>query len=91
MDVRFAAQPNGDMQVWTSGGAFLPTSGGPALSIGNANAGPGAYYPGGGLPGIMLGGTDVTTQIAGGSIGANLTLRDRTLPLYQGELDEFSQ
>ena len=39
----------------------------------------------------MLGGVDVTGQLQGGQIGANITLRDSTLPTFQGELDEFSQ
>ena len=34
---------------------------------------------------------DVSAQLGGGQIGANLTLRDSTLPGYQGALDEFSE
>ena len=44
-----------------------------------------------GAPPIMLGGVDVTTQLQGGQIGANITLRDTTLPTDQAELDEFAQ
>ncbi|HTZ71110.1 MAG TPA: flagellar basal body rod C-terminal domain-containing protein [Acetobacteraceae bacterium] len=90
-DTRFAEQPNGDMLVFTAGGAQLPTHTPDPLSIAAATTGPTTFYPGGGLPGIMLGATDITSQITGGSIGANLTLRDSTIPTYQGELDEFSQ
>ena len=39
----------------------------------------------------MLGGVDVTNQLQGGQIGANITLRDTTMPTDQAELDEFSQ
>jgi flagellar hook-associated protein 1 FlgK len=39
----------------------------------------------------MLGGTDVTGQLQGGQIGANIALRDTTLPTFQAELDEFAQ
>ena len=39
----------------------------------------------------MLGGVDVTKQLHGGQIGANITLRDTTLPTDQAELDEFAQ
>jgi flagellar hook-associated protein 1 len=88
---RFAEQPNGDMQVFTASGVQLPTSGSAPLSIASASAGSGAYYPGGGLPGIMLGGMDVTAGLGGGSIGAQVTLRDQTIPAYQGEADEFAQ
>ena len=40
---------------------------------------------------MLGGGTDVTRQLQGGQIGANITLRDTTLPTDQGELDELSQ
>jgi flagellar hook-associated protein 1 FlgK len=91
VNARFAPQPNGDMLVFSTGGAQLPTSGGTPLSISPANAGSGSYYPGGGLPGIELGSTDITAQLKGGTIGANVTLRDQTLPTYQGEVDQFAQ
>jgi flagellar hook-associated protein 1 FlgK len=51
----------------------------------------GLYYPGGGIPGVTLDGVDVTSQLSGGQIGANLTLRDSTMPAYQAQLDEFAQ
>jgi flagellar hook-associated protein 1 FlgK len=88
---QFIAQPDGDVTVMTDGGVQLPTDGTEALSIASATTGPTSFYPGGGLPGIMLGGVDVTAQMTGGSIGANLTLRDQTLPSYQATLDEFSE
>ena len=56
-----------------------------------ANVQPDAYYPDGGIEGIMLGGNDVTSQLRGGQIGANIALRDTTLPTDQAELDEFAQ
>ncbi len=91
VDARFIVQPNGDMMVLSKGGTQLPTHTANPLSIATASPGPTAFYPGGGLPGIMLGGVDVSAQLGGGQIGANLTLRDRTLPAYQGALDEFSE
>ncbi len=33
----------------------------------------------------------MTQQLNSGQLGANITLRDTTLPTYQAELDEFSQ
>jgi flagellar hook-associated protein 1 FlgK len=33
---------------------------------------------------------DATNQLQGGRIGADITLRDTTLPTYQAELDEFA-
>jgi flagellar hook-associated protein 1 FlgK len=90
VSANFVTLPNGGMQVFTSNGAVLPTDGQTTLSIASAQTGPSLYYPGGGLPGIMLGGTDISSQMGGGAIGAALTLRDTTLPTYQASLDEFS-
>jgi flagellar hook-associated protein 1 FlgK len=104
VSVSTLVQPNGNMVVTTASGTTLPTNaptiassgvspGAPSgpLSIAGANVQPGSTYPSGGIGGIMLGGVDVTQQMTGGQIGANITLRDATLPTYQAELDEFSQ
>src|ERR1700733_8368175 len=85
-------QPSGDMLITTAGGAALPIRGvADPLSTSSANVLPGTYYPAGGIPAITLDGSDVTSQLSGGQLGANITLRDTTLPTYQAELDEFSQ
>jgi flagellar hook-associated protein 1 FlgK len=92
LDVRTVEQSNGDLLLFTASGANLPTRDGSSpFSIPNAATPAGSYYPGGGLPGISLGGADVTNQMTGGQIGADITLRDVTLPTDQAELDEFSQ
>lgn len=91
VDVKLLQQPNGDVLVTTSAGLQLPThSAVNQLSTSDANMQPGAVYPAT-IPPIMLGGVDVTEQLQGGQIGANITLRDTTLPTDQAELDEFSQ
>jgi flagellar hook-associated protein 1 FlgK len=92
LNVNVLEQPNGDMVVTTGSGTTLPihAQSGP-LSVSDANVQPGSCYPGGGIGGITLGGVDVTQQLIGGELGANVTLRDTTLPTYQAELDEFSQ
>jgi flagellar hook-associated protein 1 FlgK len=92
----FVPQTDGSVLAFTSTGLSLPVDGSAPLSIANANVGANAYYsggslPGGGLPGVMLGGTDVTASLTQGTIGADLTLRDGTLPTLQAGLDEFSQ
>ena len=92
VSIKTLAQPNGDMLVTTTAGLVLPIhdpSG--QLVTGGASMQPGSWYPGGGIPAISLGGVDVTGQLQGGSIGANIALRDTTLPTWQGELDEFSE
>ncbi len=77
--------------MFTSGGLSLPTQGATdPFSIAGGTAQPGAFYPAGGLPGIMVSGNDVTSEMTGGQIGADLTLRDQTLPTDQAELDEFA-
>ena len=92
LDVKALEQPNGDLMVVTSAGLVLPIHGAtnPFATVG-VNVQPGTFYPGGGINGITLGGTDVTSQLRGGQIGANIALRDTTLPTDQAELDEFAQ
>jgi flagellar hook-associated protein 1 FlgK len=92
VDIRYTEQPNGDMLISTSSGLSLPIHGSSApFAIALANLGATSYYPGGGAPAITLNGVDVTNQIGGGSLGANLELRDDTLPTCQAELDEFAE
>jgi flagellar hook-associated protein 1 len=91
ISINTLVQSNGNMLITTSSGTELPTNVANPLSTSGANLEPGLYYPGGGVPAITLNGVDVTDQLQGGSLGANITLRDTTLPTYQGELDEFSQ
>ena len=84
---RSVPQANGDLLV-IAGSAPLPlrASSGP-FSIGNATFAPGT--PPGSAPGLMLNGTPVTGL--GGEMGANLTLRDKTVPGLQSGLDDFAQ
>ena len=92
LNVKTVEQPNGGLQIFTASGLTLPTTGGnAAFSMPSASTPAGSYYHGGGIPGITLGGADVTSQMIGGQIGADITLRDNTLPTAQAELDEFSQ
>ncbi|MBV8096945.1 MAG: flagellar hook-associated protein FlgK, partial [Acetobacteraceae bacterium] len=90
-DIKTLKQSNGDLVAVTGNGLVLPVHG-PAnpFSTTDATTGPGAYYPGGGIPPVMLGGVDVTSQITGGRLGANLALRDSILPGLQAQLDEFA-
>ncbi len=89
--VTFISQPNGSMLAATDGGLALSlTKPAPQLSMASSTATGQASYPNGGIAPIMLNGEDVTANLKGGDIGANLTLRDTTLPTYQGEIDEFA-
>jgi flagellar hook-associated protein 1 len=106
LNVNVLEQPDGNMVVTTTSGVTLSTDASPEassgaspgagpLSVTGANVQPGSTYAAGGaaggIGGIMLGGVDVTQLLTGGQLGANITLRDTTLPTYQAELDEFSQ
>jgi flagellar hook-associated protein 1 FlgK len=87
LDVKALEQPSGDILIITTAGLTLPIRGVTnALSTSDAN-----MQPGSGAPAIMLAGVDVTSQLRGGQIGANIALRDVTLPTAQAELDELAQ
>ena len=90
VDTRFLDQANGDVTVLTAGGVQLPTAGAAAVTLANVTLSAAASYPANGVPGIKLGDTDITGLMTGGQIGAQLALRDRTLPTYQAGLDEFA-
>ena len=90
VNIHTTVQANGNLSIVTDSGLVLPTDGSANFSITGGATPPEAYYPGGGLSGIMLNGKDVTSQLTGGQIGADVTLRDTTLPTDQAELDEFA-
>jgi flagellar hook-associated protein 1 FlgK len=96
LNVNTVAQPDGALTLFTPGGLTLPTQGSAQggatpFTMASSSIQPGSYYPGGGISGIMLDGTDITNEMTGGQIGADVTLRDTTLPTDQAELDEFAQ
>ena len=92
LSIKTLVHSNGDLAVFTASGSQLSTRAttGP-LQTSAATIGSGAYYPGGGIPAVTLNGVDITSQLQGGKLGASIVLRDKTLPGFQGELDEFSQ
>jgi flagellar hook-associated protein 1 len=92
IDIKTIEQPNGDISIFTGSGLTLPIRGAGSnpFSIAAASTPVGSSYPNGGIPGVMLGGVDVTSQMVGGQVGADITLRDSTLPTAQTALDQFS-
>jgi flagellar hook-associated protein 1 FlgK len=91
MNMNFIEQSNGGLLAATAGGLALTLhSPPPQFSMVQSSSSQQTYYPGGGIQPIMLNGMDVTRQLTGGELGANIELRDKTLPSYQGELDEFA-
>jgi len=92
LNVKTFAQTNGDLVVTTASGTSLPTHGAANQIVApDANIQAGESHASGTVPGVTLHGTDITGQLQGGQIGADLTLRDQTLPTYQAELDEFAE
>lgn len=91
LSVQFKETANGDMLVSTANGLSLPTrsADGP-LATSDATVTVSSAYPGS-IPAITLGGRDVTSSLTGGALGANIQLRDTTLPTMQAELDSFAQ
>ena len=81
----FVNLANGQVQVILPSGATLPTDGSAALQSVNS-----IQVPQAAAPPVTLNGQDITAQLTGGQIGANLALRDTELPTFQAELDEFS-
>lgn len=90
LGIKVLQQTNGDVLLTTGSGLPLPIRGDSQLTTSGANVQPGAYYPAT-IPPILLHGVDVTSQLQGGQIGANITLRDSTLPTGLAELDELAQ
>lgn len=89
LPLRTLPQSDGGIILVTRSGLGLPLDAGrDAFTAPAAALGPGAFFGAGGtLPGIMLGGVDVTRQLGGGRLGEYVALRDTTLPRYQAELD----
>ncbi|UFN48293.1 hypothetical protein LPC08_20110 [Roseomonas sp. OT10] len=89
LEVRVIPQPNDGVTLVASGGIALPLDEArDAVSLGAATIGADAYHgPGGTIPGVMLGGLDITAQLSGGRLAEYARLRDEVLPLQQAELD----
>ena len=89
MDVKFTQTSTGNMLVSTPNGIILPTdpSNG-SMSTTTPTLGASDAYPGT-IPGIMLNGVDITSSVSGGTLGANITLRDTDVPTAQADLDSL--
>jgi len=89
IEVRALKREDGGIVLVGRNGMVLPLD--PvrdAFATADAIIGPDAFHGAGGtLPGIMLGGQDVTGLIKGGRLAEYVALRDATLPRYQAEVD----
>jgi flagellar hook-associated protein 1 FlgK len=96
MNVSYYTASNGDLQVYTTTGQALVDSSAHKISYtAAANVSSSTTYTAGssssGLSAITVNGVDITSQITGGDIGALITLRDKTLPAAQSQLDQLAQ
>jgi flagellar hook-associated protein 1 len=83
--VQFLPQGNGDVVALVGGSQVnLQATTGPFAMV------PATMSANSTGPALTLSGQDITASVTSGSIGANLTLRDKTLPAGQAGLDEFS-
>ncbi len=90
MNVTVVSRQDGTVAVLTSNGRTLVDRTAFTFSFEATKTDNGTYYPGGSINGILLGGTDVTNELIGGRIGGYVELRDRTIPQFQAQLDEFA-
>jgi len=88
VQVRAVPGADGGVSLFARGGLQLPLSvRGDAFAVAPAALGATASHAGGAVPGVMLGGHDVTAQLLGGGLAERVRLRDEVLPLQQAEID----
>lgn len=95
MNISYYTASNGDLQVYTTTGQALVDSSAHKISYtAAANVSASTSYTAGssssGFSAITVNGVDITSQITGGDIGALITLRDKTLPAAQSQLDQLA-
>lgn len=88
--IQYFTDDQNQVRIYSSGGDLLLGSKAATLSYSDpGNATRDMSYPGG-FSGITLNGKDITTDIASGTLGALVILRDTTLPDEQAKLDELA-
>jgi len=90
LDINTFTRNTGEIAVVTEGGRILVDHQVPSFSH-TASAGLDASvtYPGG-IAAIDLNGTDITTELTGGKIGALIKMRDTTLPNLADEINTLA-
>lgn len=95
VNVSYYTASNGDLQVYTTTGQALVDSSAHTISYtAAASVSSSTTYTAGssssGFSAITVNGVDITSQTTGGDIGALITLRDKTLPAAQSQLDQLA-
>lgn len=96
MNISYFTASNGDLQIYTTSGQTLVDSSAHTISYtAAANVTASTTYTAGssssGFSAITVNGVDITSQISGGDIGSLITLRDKTMPAAQLQLDQLAQ
>lgn len=96
MNISYFTASNGDLQIYTTSGQTLVDSAAHTISYtAAANVTASTAYTAGssssGFSAITVNGVDITSQISGGDIGSLITLRDKTLPAAQLQLEQLAQ
>lgn len=92
MGVTSYTAANGALQIFTKGGqALLVDNTVNVISHSNVTISGKMSYPNGGIGGIIVGNTDITSQITSGSIAALVQQRDVELPNAQNSLNYIAQ
>ncbi len=90
MDVKYTETSSGNMLVSTPNGMILPTDPSQGtLSTTTQTLSASDSYPST-IPGIEVNGVDITSSISGGTLGANIQLRDTDIPTAQADLDSLA-
>jgi flagellar hook-associated protein 1 FlgK len=91
MQITTYTRPTGEIVIMTKGGRTLLDGSAPTLTHTPAAAVDASVtYGGGGFDGIMLNGTDITSELTSGKIGALIAMRDTTLPNLGSEVDNLA-
>jgi len=93
IDITSFTDGNGNVQVYTGSGTALLDSTNTVHSLSHSAASSmssATTYPSGGITGIYVDGTDITTTIQSGTLKALIDQRDTVLPAVQSELDELA-
>jgi flagellar hook-associated protein 1 FlgK len=90
--VGYYADEQGALQVYTTGGQPLITGNVVNhLSHDSVSVSGSMTYPGGGINGIMVGNTDITSTISSGKLASLVQQRDSELPAAQNSLNYLAQ
>lgn len=91
MDIRYFTRDTGEMVIFAGNGRTLVDTVSSEMSYAAASSmSADVSYPGAGIDGISVGGTDITSSITSGKLKALVDLRDTVLPNLNTQLDNLA-